>query len=331
MNFPLPETSSEISRGDRRRSKYLSGMRRFAWFLRHQIEDVAGTSVEGFARRHGLSGATLRNYLNQRQFPDLKILILLAEALRRETGEAIGVQTLIGMLDPFGEKQVSAAQALKSYEPLPKPLEILGWFNELSLEERVEIAPQLLRRIALDAELKNCRPSRALAVLIQDELARKHWGINRFAEAYQIPAEILAQAIRAGELLADETPPQVPVATIRKIAENVRDPEGNYGNLPLFCRLFGFPVELRAIICRFSSERGIASTTDLVQYLLDRSGSDSFSEEQKRDLVAALEQAMAQNEIPNQLTPLFQIVLSELAQELGFYSLFELLEVLTQS
>lgn len=321
------DTESNKKSKSQRPSKRYAVMRSFSQFLKAAI-DRAGHTPTSFARAYKLVDQTVLNYTNQNRIPDFTQLDKLAKALNHALPEEnITNITLISLLYPVEGDSMGLEDALRSFEPLPWPHEIVEWFGELPFHERRAIAPLLSKQITMDLELSSDNPLHVLAVLVRRELSTLKVGPDTFAKKYEIPLAITEQ------ILQGEDPLNVPteikgldLSIIRKLANNVRDHDKEFGNLKLFLKLCGWPVEIRDFLQSFMAEQGLRNSADLVDYCLGWSSSTK-GDVDRQGLMDSVEAIFRENEVPSNTDPVYATIISKIEKEMGFVNSDEFLAV----
>jgi transcriptional regulator with XRE-family HTH domain len=300
----------------------LPELRRLSGFIRDKATSN-GLSLHGFCQKYELNTATINNYVNCQQLPDVRVLLDLARALRKETGEAIGLVTLVGLIDDL-EGAVDGKDSGFEYRESVLGKDLVKQFAALSFSARLRIIPALQRQIGHDIDIAFGAPQDVAAILVADELFRQGVGRDSYAKKAGIDPSFFRSVATA------KTPADARISDIRKLAEHIRDADGDYGNLQLFLNLLGFHVHISSMINGLMEERSIATVADLVDYLL-RAGETSATPKQRVDLVRSIEAMIASDKMVSHNDDAYTKIIPALSKELGFDNLQQFVDFATRS
>lgn len=303
VNVATEKTLAELLRG-------LSG------FIRDKATQN-GLSINAFCLKYGLNNTTLSNYINGKKFPDSRALLEVAQALKAETGEPITLSLLQDLIDPPDEPYQGD---FEKYKNAGAGQNLLRQFDLLPLDAQLKIIPELQRQFARTIELAAAPRGNALAILLREEMVRRGVGVSAFARAIAVDEKLVGRAVKS--LPIDD----YPLSELRQLAREVRDENGNYGNLARFFPMVGI-VHIRLLVEKFMDEKSIDSVAELVDYLLIVS-EVTVGSRSRLNLIKSVEKMLETERLISQNDPAFEQIIPVLGKELGFNSVTDFVSFL---
>ena len=194
--------------------------------------------------------------------PSLSTLTDVARALTEELGEKITLTTLVGLLDP-DQAPIEISVDEIDFSALYHKKQLLEAYKALPYSERLQVLTDLQRAIADDVELAVATPEHRLAVLIDNEKRSRGVGYGKLAEAIGVDASVVQD-------IAREKTIRVPLESLRKLADGIRDQDGHYGNWQNFFHILKIDsMSIRRLIDNYMEEQSIDSIPALAKHLLE--------------------------------------------------------------
>lgn len=314
----MPKSDAKI----KQEPQYYEELERLSGFIKKTIESSQFNSVHDFCVAYGFNNSTLAGYLNCLKFPESKKLVELAKALRHASGEPISAATLFGLIDPV-EGEIDGAEVGKEYKVNVSAEQYLNNYEALPVDGRIKIIPEIMRAIARDVEIATASRSKVAEILLREELRTRGVGLEALAKRSDIDLMLLEAIFTQSSLSEDIT-----LIDIRKVAQTIRDKDGNYDNLAEFISLLGFQMSVKKLINQFMQRHGLRTAREIGDHLIAASKTKA-TKEKRSDIADAIQWMIENNKLIPQTHGCYEAIMSTLATELGFDGIEQMLEYLS--